>query len=394
MSFSRPLCRTERVYLLFDEFCPGFANQFFLEGTGVLDQAKWQKAVAIASEANPGTRLVLKGHLMFSHWVDSGVTPKVREVDGSAWDGLSPENAPAFLTESLSPWEGPTCEVVLVHGDPLRIVFKSHHAVMDGRGTLTWLEDIIRALNGMDPLGSNSRITELGMCKSFQKESRTPPPHEFLAPTGMPQGQERGVVWRRICIPGRYKDQLGQLAVLLAQAAWKHGDGKVRFGIPVDLRARQEGLRSTGNLTNLIYLNMTPETTAKDITQNIAQQLAERKDGMLWWGDEVARYLPLWLLRRELRNDIAQKNRTGRYRNSGILSNMGRYPVEYLQGGGFFTNNYWGIPPGQECNPLFVGLSHTKEDMTLTFSTSKVLANGGRLDALIEHVRKGFVPAS
>ena len=193
MSFSRPLCRTERVYLLFDEFCPGFANQFFLEGTGVLDQAKWQKAVAIASEANPGTRLVLKGHLMFSHWVDSGVTPKVREVDGSAWDGLSPENAPAFLTESLSPWEGPTCEVVLVHGDPLRIVFKSHHAVMDGRGTLTWLEDIIRALNGMDPLGSNSRITELGMCKSFQKEGRTPPPMNSSRPPVC--RRDRNAVW-------------------------------------------------------------------------------------------------------------------------------------------------------------------------------------------------------
>jgi len=391
MSFTRPLCRTERVYLVYDECCPGFANQFILEGSGVLDLPKWRKAVEIASAANPGSRLVLKGSLMFSRWVDSGVTPRVREVDGSSWDGLGPENAPAFLTESLSPWDGPTCEVVLVHGDPLRIVFRSHHAVMDGRGNLTWLEDIIRALNGLDPLGSNSKITELGMCKSFQKEGRTPPPHEFIAPTGMPQGNEAGVVWRRVRFPGRYKDQLGQLAVLLAQYAWKQGPGKVRFGIPVDLRARQEGLRSTGNLTNLIYLDMTPELTYKDISQNIARQLAERKDGMLWWGDEMTRFVPLWLIRRSIHKEIKTRNRTGRYRNSGILSNMGRIPVQYFAGAGFQGNYIWGIPPGNESVPIFVGLTHTKEDQTLIFSMPKTLGSGGRLEALIDYVQKGFV---
>ena len=391
MSFSRPLCRTERVYLVYDELCPGFANQFFLDGSGVLDAAKWRKAVEIASAANPGSRLVLKGSLACSHWVDSGVTPRVREVDGSGWDGLGPENGPAFLTESLSPWEGPTAEVVLVHGDPLRVVFRSHHAVMDGRGNLFWMEDIIRVLNGLEPQGSNSKITELGMCKSFQKEGRTPPPHEFIAPTGMPQGNERGVIWRRIRIPGRHKDQLGKLAVLLAQSAWKYSEGKVRFGVPVDLRARQEGLRSTGNLTNLIYLEMTPETTYKDISQNISRQLAERKDGMLWWGDELTRFIPLWLLRRGLLNEIATKNRTGRYRNSGVLSNMGRVPVEYLQGAGFKTHYIWGIPPGNESIPIFVGLTHTREDQTLIISMPKTLGNGGRLDALIEHLRQGFL---
>ena len=70
---------------------------------------------------------------------------------------------------------------------------------------------------------------------------------------------------------------------------------------------------------------------------------------------------------------------------------MGRVPVEYLQGAGFQTQYFWGIPPGNESIPIFVGLTHTREDQTLIISMPKTLGNGGRLDALIDHVRQGFL---
>src|SRR4030043_458932 len=96
--FTRQLTATERLYLINAEICPPFANQFFLEGTGVLDAKLWRKAVEVAAAANPGSRLVLKGKLNFGRWVDSGKTPPVREVDGSSWDCMSPEGAP-FLND-------------------------------------------------------------------------------------------------------------------------------------------------------------------------------------------------------------------------------------------------------------------------------------------------------
>lgn len=86
-----------------------------------------------ASAGNPGSRLILRGHLGSCRWVDSGKTPPVREIDGSRWDGLGPVGAP-FLQEPLSPIKGPMCEVLLIHGDPLRVAFRVHHGVMDGRG--------------------------------------------------------------------------------------------------------------------------------------------------------------------------------------------------------------------------------------------------------------------
>jgi len=389
MTYSRQLSSTERAYVVYNECCPPFLNQLFWEGTGYFDLPKWREAVRIASGANPGSRVVVKGITAFARLVDTGKTPPVIEVDGSHWDGLGPEGAPAKLSETLNPFEGPTSEVVLIHGNPLRVVFRTMHATMDGRGTVTWVEDIFRGLRGEAPLGSDSRITEFEIAATFQKQGRKGPVPEYIAPTGMPQGDQPGVIWRRRRYPGRYHNVLGQVATLLAGKAWQYQDGKVRLAIPVDMRARVEGLRSTGNLTNLIYVEINPSTTPADVSQDIKRQLEARHDGMIYWGDRPIRFLPLWLLKKLIKSNIATKNRTGRYPNSGVLTNMGRIPV--FSGGGFEGKYTWGIPPGQEYSPIFIGMCNSDDDMTMIYSMPNVLAGGGRLETLMDHIQQGLV---
>jgi hypothetical protein len=392
MGFWRPLCATERYYLAYSDIFPDFTIQFFFEGSGTFDVPRWKEAVEAGSRANPGSRLVLKGSWRFSRWVDSGITPPVRVVDASAWDGTGPDGAPACMTEHFNPRTGPTCEVVLMQGTPLRAVFRAHHCVMDGRGIITWAEDIFRALRGEQPLGTASKLTEFQVARRFQKGWRTPPPHEFIAPTGMPQGSEQGVVWRHMRFAGRRKNLIGQVAVIMAQSAWSYGEGKVRFGIPVDLRPRIPGLRSTGNLSNLVYLEMEPGTSASDAAQSIAWQLQERKDGMQYWGDQLIRYLPIWYLRRIIRDEAALKHVTGRYRNSGIISNMGVIPLELFQGGGFTADYFWGLPPCPMDLPFFMGVVSSGDNSSLIFVLPKTLASGGRLEEIMERLRTGLVP--
>jgi hypothetical protein len=336
--------------------------------------------------------VAVKGITAFARLVDTGRTPPVHEVDGSSWDGLGPEGAPARLRESLNPFEGPTSEVVLIHGNPLRVVFRTMHATMDGRGTVTWVEDIFRCLRGETPLGADSRITEFQIAATFQKKGRKGPVPEYIAPTGMPQGNQPGVIWRRRRYPGRFRNVIGQVATLLAKDAWQYGEGKVRLAIPVDMRARVEGLRSTGNLTNLIYTEITPNTTPADVSQDIKRQLEARHDGMIYWGDRPVRFLPFWLLRKLIESNIEAKNRTGRYPNSGVLSNMGRVP--FYSGGGFEGKYVWAIPPGQEYSPIFIGMFNGDDEMTIIYSMPNVLANDGRLEKLMDHIQQGLVASN
>jgi len=389
--YTRRLSFNERSYLVNDVICPPFYNQFIFEGSGTLNLENWTKAVAKASEANPGSRLILKGFLQFCKWVDSGNSPRVREVDGSSWDGFTQENIP-FLDEALDPYRGPTCEVVLVRGNPQKVVYRSLHAVMDGRGMLHWAEDICRCLRGEDPVGSDSPLTDDELAWRFQKEGRTPPPAEFIPPTGKASGTERGFTYRRIIIEGKIRKLLPQIALLTAREAWRHSPGgKVRFMIPVDLRFRDPAIRSTGNLTNSIYITVTPETTVEDIANDINAQIANNDDCKIYHREKIMNYIPLRFMYRAGKRLIAQKHAAGLYHNSGVISNMGRFNMQNLSGDGFTAETVWGIPPRQEIVPIFIGLGGHLDAIAMIVAMPLVLASNGRIEEFIDHVTRGLI---
>lgn len=392
--YTRKLSVNERTFLMLDDLCPPVANQFILEGNAELDVSKFREAVRLASNANPGSRVVLKGVLGGCRWVDTGVTPPVHEVDGSGWDGFGPAGS-GFLTK-LSAREGPTCEILLVRGNPdpqgnqLRIIYRTLHAVMDGRGTMFWVEDIFRALNGLPCVGSASTLTDTELARTFQKELRTPFPVEHLAPTGRAEGREHGMVWRHMQLSGKYPNVLARVLILCAKEARRHSEGIVRFAIPVDMRPRMEGLTSTGNLTYSVYAEIKPESTADEVTCDIAKQLEQKREGMLSKGDELYRYVPLRLMRNQVRKIIDGRHRNGLYSISGFISNMGRLPIQYLRGAGFEAKAFWGIPPSIEYFPFFMGIAGYGNILEMIVSVPNVLATGGRLEAAMNSIAGGL----
>ena len=69
------------------------------------------------------------------------------------------------------------------------------------------------------------------------------------------------------------------------------------------------------------------------------------------WEDKVVRYLPLKVLEVALRAEARRSHRTGNYRCSGLISNVGRANLESFHGGGFTAENYWAVPVCLESIP-------------------------------------------
>src|SRR5512142_1834581 len=95
--YTRKLSFNERLFVVGNKLSPPMMNQGIFEGKGVLDYGLWKKAVDAASEANPGSRLVLKGVLGSCRWVDSGINPPVIEIKDSKWSGSGWEHGPFLL---------------------------------------------------------------------------------------------------------------------------------------------------------------------------------------------------------------------------------------------------------------------------------------------------------
>lgn len=390
--YTRKMSYNERLFAAADRICPPVVNQLFFDGAGYFDTSRWRDAVRAASEVNPGSRLLLRGILGNSRWIDSGIAPSVIDVDGNGWDGCGPESAP-FLLEKMDIHKGPLCQVLLIHGSTPRVCFRTHHAVMDGRGTLTWAGDIFRVLRGEEPEGTYSDTTDFNLARSVRHDYRKPFPRDSIAPSGKAHGWESGVTWRRITFPGRFKNVLGQVALLTAQHAWQFSDGPVRFSIPVDLRPHVPGLRSTANLSIAIYIEVRPDSTPEGISADIKKQLVEKSECLIDRYDPLICHMPLWMLTATGRTLKFYNNLRRKYGVSGIISNMAQVPLEVFKGAGFTATAFWGIPPAFENVPYFMGIAYSDRALQLILTMPKVLANNNRINTMLENIKNGLVPA-
>lgn len=388
--YTRKLSFNERLFVVGNKLSPPMMNQGVFEGKGVLDVEKWRAAVAAASEANPGSRLVMRGVLGSCRWVDSGVAPPVIEIRNSGWSGNGWENAP-FLKKPLDLKKGPTCEVLLLPDEAMpRVIFRTHHAVMDGGGSFTWVFDVMRALRGEPCVGSRSAVTDTELAKSLEAGYRTPYPTEHLPPTGAIDGDEPGFIWRRITIPGRPHNLLGQIAVIVAREAWKYSDGIVRFAIPVDMRQHQPKLLSTANLSYAVYIEVRKDTTPEQVSADIEQQLKEKREAMLTKGDDLVRYIPIWLLTAAAKMIINKRKKRGLYSISGALSNVGRIPLKLIRGGGWEATAFYPIPPLSDYVPFFLLITGSEDRVEMILSLPNQLATNGRMDAVLNSLNTGI----
>ena len=377
-----------RLWLAAHRLWPSLSVQIVLEGSGTFDVNLWKNAVAVASAANPGARMVLKGHIHFSRWVDSGLTPPVRVMSTREWDSFG--SVGSDVIDNYSPRTGPMAEVILLEGEPARVLFRSHHALMDGRCAVTWAGDVFRALRGEPVVDSEDRITENTLLNISPKRPNATAGCGFIAPTGAAAGDARGFLWGRRVVTGRFSSLLPRIMILTAREAWRHGEGRVRFSIPVDLRPRRPGLKSSGNLTNAINLEVTPQSTVDSIAAEIADRLKQRRDGYLSIGERMISFLPLCLMERLILRLARQGFRTGEYLYSGIISNQGLFDIEAFQGGGFAARTVYATPACLETVPFSLCITGMRDEVNLLAAMPRPLASGGRMEELLSRIARGL----
>ena len=402
MTYQRPLSTIERYYVSCDSLKDGkhvtpCMNQMVVEGNLDIDVEAFRRATTKASYANPGSRVKLKGHLGFSRWVDSEHSTPVRVIEND-WDGQSNDNA-SFLQDPLIVRTGPTSEVLIIINKKLNksyVVFRSHHGAMDGRGTLHFANDVFRCLRGESPIGENSNITDMELAKSLNNHARgTELNADVAAPTGSPDTisqseKQQTSRWIRRTLTGKHKNILAKVALETARFSRLKGEKRVRFQIPVDMRPHQEGLNSTANLTGGIVVNVNLDTDTEQWNQDIKAQLAQKKEAEIPTFFRVFPFHLLnWVPRKTIYNSnnrLVEKRRLqGKFRTTGIISNLGLLKVEQFSGQGFNAKKCYFIPPEFDTTALFITLAGHPEGVEILMRAPTEL-DGGRVAELLDFV--------
>ncbi|MEZ4320551.1 MAG: hypothetical protein R3F61_23925 [Myxococcota bacterium] len=387
MEGARPISGIERAWLAASAQHPPFAIAVCVEAAavGVPDLAAWTDAVRVAAAASPGARAVWRGALCRARW-EPLVEPAVREVDGTEWSGMDPSGAP-FLDVPLDPVRGPTAELLVVRGNPARLVFRVLHATMDGAGAVAFLRDVFRARRGEAPLGHDDVRTDLDLAAGDGTSG--PPPEDALPPMGPPRGEPAGITWKRAALGppppalmGRVMQRLDAHARECAGAA----EGHVRLDVPVDLRRGVAGIRSTANLTGMLALDTVPTETPEAAVARMRRAIAAGRHLERVRGAAFLRHLPQWLVSAGAAQGARRHGAQTRFSTTAVVSNLGFVDTEDLVAPDFRTHRLFIVPPYAEVTPLFVMLTGGPAGVDLVLASPVRFASDGRLDALLEHL--------
>ena len=395
MTVSRTLSGTERLWLVADRMHPPFVNQLVIELDGALPpEPALRRAMEVAAAAHPGARARVRGALWGRRWEVVGEAPPVRTVDGSAWSGHDPDHA-GFLLDPLPPEHGPTVELLRVEGPLPRLVLRSHHALMDGGGTTLFALDLARSMRGEPLTGSELASTrDVDLARAAGARRFQPRPLTAGAPTGPPSGPPGPTTWRRVRHAGPTRALLPRLAVALHEASRTFTDAPLVVQVPVDLRRHAPGLRSTANLTGLVYLDVdaalrepSPVAALRDALDRLAAGPEAGEDLL---GAELLRWIPeAWLAALGRRN-LLREARAGRYPHAAVISNLGRMDLDALRMPGMQPRRAFWIPPAGPGQRLFLTMTGGPDGVELCAAMADAYADAGRLDALLTGILRSL----
>ncbi|MFI6042909.1 peptide synthetase [Nocardia sp. NPDC051321] len=377
--FRRKISPTERLYFFTREVSPPFLMHMVVHGVGTLDPDAVQRAVDVASEANPGARLVRDG----KYWVDSGVPAQVRVVRGWTLDYATLEDD-AVLNSPIGPTPDRTTEVLLLTGEQTTVVFRVFHGVMDGMGMRMWVDDVLRALRGVAPAGAPDPISDAELVARVGAPGRqTLVLPTYRAATGRGRQDPAASRWllRHRTIHATGKGMVARVSAILAAEAGV----KSRFMVPVDLRRHDPALRSTGNLALPLFLDVAPGESWKTISDRMRAGLRQRTELNQLDNGGLSKFPPS-AIRTVLRMSNWIGARLNRNMVSATVSHMGKFDLDELAVPGWTPSTMRVLPQHSGAMPLLFGMLESRGKIELTVSCRNGAGIEPRLEALLDKI--------
>lgn len=390
MTFKQRASFVERGYYVYHKILDEFYINVVIEGEckNKFDIDELKNAIQILSDINPCMRLNLCGFLNFTYFFDTGIAPLFRIVEKSSWDGMSSDTID-FLCKDSDIKKRPPAEVIYIKGSPVRIVFRFHHILTDARGALLWIEDLFRILRNEKPISIFSKISEYDIMLKNNLRGKKITPNYYISPTGTSEGKialNNRFIRRKIKINNNLPNLTGQIAVLAAKAAREIKDGKFCVTIPVDLRFRENYIKTTRNFSSIIYVEVNKNDAPADITLKILKQLRNKEDLKFEYEDIYSKYVPVCLLKYIVKKRLYKKLSNNFFTSSATISNIGFIDTTKFSSDGFVTNSVFVFNLQSYSPAFFLVTNCNNSNLEVTLSVPDVLRTNKRDEKLLNKI--------
>lgn len=377
----RPISTTEYLYFPMRELAPPCVMQLVLPGIGTLTADRLRAAVQAAAAHCPGARLRREGRF----WIDTEIPPPVREVPGHVLDYARLEHDRVLD----SPIDAATCEVVLLTGDPVTVLFRVFHGVMDGGGMLLWARSVIAVLRGgqphslTDPIADEQLVQQVGRpglpMPKLQARYRAAVGH------GRQERDEPGHLLRHRSIAGAPSRAVVRLATLLAD----HAGSPARIMVPVDLRRHDDNVRSTANLTLPLLLDVEPGQSWREVEAAMWEGLSDNRE-LDRMASPAVGGIPAPILGALMRAGRWRGARRGRNLTSATISHLGRADLAEWAVPGWKPTAIQVFPQHDVVTPLLFTVVEAAGRTELSVAARNGRGIADRLERLLDRISNTF----
>ena len=321
--------------------------QLCVEGKGDIDPAALAAAVATASAACPGARLVRRGRL----WVDRGRSPSVRVVAADDFDRAQLDSP--LLRRRVLRNGRPGCEVLLVRGSPTTVIFRIDHGAMDGMGALLWQRQVFRALRGeaVESVRSRLNVAEIqreiaaGLATGRPTGSEPRLEEDWRSLLGTGTSRRHGSLWRRRTIDGVHPGVTAKVMRLVAG----YGEGQGLISAAVDMRPYLPGLLTTAMASAVIRFRVRGDEDWRDVHASLLEAMNDYRF-LADRGDPGTLKVPLplyrarldrWYARIRKNDDVIRKTKV--ISDMASVAHLGAVDLAEFGCGGFTATSYYSL---------------------------------------------------
>jgi len=376
-----------------------FVNQFFVEGKGKLSKEQLKQAVHLAHQKNPAISLTLKGRWAWRYWAENKNPPEVFEYNGD-WQGNN-SNSSNVINVPFNPREDVLASVCLFSNiksnDDIdfKILFRVHHALCDGAGTLHWIKEVFRALRNEIPEGSAYQLNELDI---IQREDYPAAENLFIDSKPIfPSASHpdlRGCHWIKCRWQGKDSKILAKLIFILKELTeQEHGQCITTFRIPSDLRrylSKEEKLTAQlSNLTGLFDLRIENGSDVDQIQHEIIKAMRAKKDISVYPKKltSFTKYLPNYFFKPK-EKFLTDMHAQGLCKITGMISYVGKPNLADYSCENFKANGVYAIPMPLEDKSVYIGLFTDEKGILAVLSVPNALSTMEQTQVLADEIEK------
>lgn len=155
------------------------------------------------------------------------------------------------------------------------LIFKFLHSVMDGKGCLLFVQNVMNDLKGCELIKCNNFITDKEFIKKKDYYKKSEPKFPMIVNKNSNVIRDYKQRWRIIEIDGYIPAIVAKLSCLLAN---EFENDTVRMMIPTDIRRYEKNNNYIGNLTLPIFLNVNKKDSYDKVNGDLLYSLKNKME--------------------------------------------------------------------------------------------------------------------